>query len=102
MRHFHHAKRPPAKSAQMKQSRGHVEFIDGFEYYKLPDGNLIRAKIAEPIASDGRRPGQFVTRGSGIPLALRFARVAAGLPETRVRSVGAARSALDSFAKLVD
>ena len=40
------------------KSRGHVEFIDGHEYLKLPDGNVIRAKTADPIGNDGRRSGQ--------------------------------------------
>lgn len=63
------------------KSRGHVEFIDGFEYYTLPDGRLFRAETAKPISGDGRRVGQFVTVGSGIDLAMRLARIAAGLPE---------------------
>jgi len=65
----------------MHKSKGHVAFIDGHEYYKLPDGRLFRAKIEKPIANDGRRPGEFLTTGSGIDLALRMARMNAGLPE---------------------
>lgn len=67
----------------MNKSKGHVETIDGFEYYRLADGRLFRAEVNKPIGSDGRRPGQFVTTGSGVELALRLARLAAGLPEFR-------------------
>ena len=65
----------------MSKSKGHVEFIDGYEYYKLPDGRLFRAEITKPLDAGGRRPGQFVTLGRGIEIALRFARIQAGLPE---------------------
>lgn len=67
--------------ASPARSKGHVEFIDGYEYYKLPDGRLFRAEVAKPIDAGGRRAGEFVTLGSGIEPALRFARLAAGLPE---------------------
>jgi hypothetical protein len=64
----------------MNKSKGHVEFIDGYEYYKI-DGLLYRAEIAKPVV-DGKRPGQFVTTGSGIEFALRMARLAAGQRES--------------------
>jgi hypothetical protein len=67
----------------MNKSKGHVEFIGSHEFYKLPDGRLLRAEIAKPIGDDGRRPGQFVTTGSGVELALRLARIQAGQSEFR-------------------
>ena len=39
--------------AAMKLSKDHVEFIDGFGYYKLPDSRLFRAEIAKPIGLKG-------------------------------------------------
>lgn len=67
--------------ATVRPSTGHVETIDGYEYFRLPDGRLFRAKVSEPIGDDGRRVGQFVTLGSGVEMALRLARLAAGQPE---------------------
>jgi hypothetical protein len=64
----------------MDNSKGHVEFIDGHEYYIVSD-KLYRAKLTEPLGKDGRRPGDFVTLGSGVDWALRIARMQAGLPE---------------------
>ena len=66
-------------SNEMQQSTGHVEFIDGYEYYKI-DERLFRAEIANPLV-DGRRRGQFVTLGTGVEIPLRMARVAAGQQE---------------------
>jgi hypothetical protein len=63
----------------MNKSKGHVEFIDGYEYYKF-DEQLFRAQTAKPLV-DGKRPGQFVTLGSGIEMALRLARLTAGQRE---------------------
>ncbi len=63
----------------MKESKGHIAFIGGYEYYRI-DGCLFRAGIDKPIV-DGRRPGQFVTAGSGVDFALRMARLQAGQPE---------------------
>ena len=63
----------------MKQSKGHLAVIGGYEYYKA-DGRLFRAGIEKPIVN-GRRPGQFVTAGNGIDFALRMARLIAGQPE---------------------
>lgn len=51
----------------MTKSRGHVEAIDGYEYYRMPDGRLFRAPIDKPIGDDGRR--------AGVELALRPARM---------------------------
>ena len=64
----------------MQKSRGHLQFINGCEFY-LHDGKLYRAKLTEPIGKDGRRAGEFVTLGSGIDWALRIARMQAGLSE---------------------
>lgn len=64
---------------QMNKSKGHVEFIDGFEYFKA-DGKLYRAPIDKPLV-DGKRPGEFLTTGNGIEFALRMARLQAGQPE---------------------
>jgi hypothetical protein len=60
----------------MKQSKGHVEFIGSYEFYKLPDGRMFRAETSKPFLDDGRRVGQFWTLGSGIEFALRVARLA--------------------------
>ena len=59
----------------MQQSTGHVELIDGYEYFKI-DERLFHADIAKPLV-DGRRRGQFVTLGTGVEMALRMARMAA-------------------------
>ena len=64
---------------QMKKSKGHIECIDGFEYFKV-DGRLYRAPIDKPL-ENGKRAGQFVTTGSGVELALRLARLQAGKSE---------------------
>lgn len=60
----------------MNKSKGHVEFIDGYEYFKS-DGRLYRAQSSKPLVA-GTRPGEFVTAGSGIKFALQMARFQAG------------------------
>ena len=62
--------------AALKQSDGHVDFIGGYEFYEV-EGQLFRAKT-DTLVIDGRRPGQFVTLGSGKGIALKLARLAAG------------------------
>lgn len=61
----------------MNKSKGHVEFIGDYEYYNA-DGRLYRAKSDKPVVA-GKRAGEFVTVGSGIPFALQMARLQAGL-----------------------
>lgn len=57
----------------MTKSKGHVEFIDGYEYY-MSAGKLNRAAIDKPLR-DGRHVGEFITSGSGVEFALRMARI---------------------------
>jgi hypothetical protein len=58
------------------ESRGYVEFIDGFEYIKV-DCKLYRAPIDKPLVG-GKRLGEFLTVGNGIEFALRMAWLQAG------------------------
>jgi hypothetical protein len=58
----------------MQKSEGHVEFIDGYEYFQ-DDDRLYRADVARPLVA-GKRQGRFVTAGSGIAFALQIARIA--------------------------
>jgi hypothetical protein len=63
----------------LNKSKGHVEFIDGYEYFKV-DARLYRARASKPLVA-GKRPGEFVTAGSGINFALQMARLQAGKSE---------------------
>ncbi len=73
-----------AAKAAPKHSKGHIEFIGEYEFYEV-DGQLFRAKTDLPIV-DGRRPGKFVTLGSGIDIALRLARLEAAKPSPKDRA----------------
>ncbi len=49
---------PPAVSSEQEgQSKGHVENIGEYEYFKGPQGDLYRAPLANPIGYDGWRQG---------------------------------------------
>lgn len=41
----------------MDKSRGHVMFLNNYEYFKAPDGTLYRAKTSNYISIDGYRVG---------------------------------------------
>jgi hypothetical protein len=61
----------------MQKSVCHVEFINDYEYFMVPDGRLFRPRSSEPIRGDNRRQGEFVTFGRGIELALELERLEA-------------------------
>jgi hypothetical protein len=64
-------------AAQPAKSKGHVEFIGGYEYFRLPDGNLLRAPTWRAVGKDGRRPGEFYADDDHAAFALESARFAA-------------------------
>lgn len=50
------------EAVQVPKSKGHVEFIEGREYFFGDDGHLYSADITVPVGGDGRRPGEWQAR----------------------------------------
>ena len=41
----------------MKKSKGHITFLNGYEYFKAPNGSLYKAKSSNYIGIEGYRVG---------------------------------------------
>lgn len=41
------------------KSQGHIEFAGQFEFFQRADGGVYRAKVSDPIMTDGCRFGRW-------------------------------------------
>lgn len=41
----------------MNKSKGHITFLNAYEYFKIPDGTLYKANLNNYIGVDGYRVG---------------------------------------------